>query len=171
MLRALVCSATLTSDAALTINVTLSVAAHLSNPCGHTLCGECAWQWVTKNVRTRLLRTTIIPNIAVDNTVEKHIEILASNGGREWQSGGKSFVERTARKENWKKIAAERATQPQKKKSTRRGRNWAVMDDEEFLNELQADEDQDETYYDSDVDLRFASSPRTTRSRRFWMLA
>jgi len=50
--------------------------------------------------RTALNRNApIIPNIAVDNTVERHIEVLASNGGREWQSGGKSFVERTARKE------------------------------------------------------------------------
>ena len=32
-----------------------SVAAHLSNPCGHTLCGECAWQWVSKSVRMHSL--------------------------------------------------------------------------------------------------------------------
>jgi hypothetical protein len=70
----------------------------------------------------------------------------------------------------WKKVAAERAAQPQKKKPARRGRNRALMDNEEFLNELQAYEDQDETYYDSDVDLMLAStSPRATRSRRVWM--
>jgi hypothetical protein len=50
--------------------------------------------------RTALNRNApVIPNIAVDNTVEKHIEVLASNGGREWQTGGKSIAERIARKE------------------------------------------------------------------------
>jgi hypothetical protein len=65
----------------------------------------------------------------------------------------------------WKKVAAERATQPQKKKTTRRGRNRVQMSNEEFLNELQADEDRDETYYDSpEVNLSLMSSPRATRS-------
>jgi hypothetical protein len=50
--------------------------------------------------RTALNRNApVIPNIAVDNTVEKHIEVLASNGGREWQIGGNSIAERNARKE------------------------------------------------------------------------
>jgi hypothetical protein len=50
--------------------------------------------------RTALNRNApVIPNIAVDNTVEKHIEVLASNGGRDWQSGGKSLAERNTRKE------------------------------------------------------------------------
>ena len=68
----------------------------------------------------------------------------------------------------WKKVAAERAAQPKKKKPARRGRNRVQMDNEDFLNELQAEEDFDETYHDSNVHLSLVSNPRATRSRR-WM--
>jgi hypothetical protein len=41
----------------------------------------------------------MIPNFAVDNTVEKHIEALASSGNIEWQDGGIKMQERQQRKE------------------------------------------------------------------------
>jgi hypothetical protein len=41
----------------------------------------------------------MIPNFAVDSTVEKHIQALESDGGVEWQRGGKKITERNLRKE------------------------------------------------------------------------
>lgn len=35
--------------ARLTENI-FSVASHVGNPCGHTFCGACGWQWHTENV-------------------------------------------------------------------------------------------------------------------------
>jgi hypothetical protein len=41
----------------------------------------------------------MIPNFAMDNTVEKHIKALESNGNKEWRKGGSKLTEREARKE------------------------------------------------------------------------
>lgn len=41
----------------------------------------------------------MIPNFAVDNTVEKHIGALVSSGNAEWQEGGTKMHERQLRKE------------------------------------------------------------------------
>lgn len=41
----------------------------------------------------------MIPNIAMDNTVEKHIKALALSGTREWEPGGQKFREWEGRKQ------------------------------------------------------------------------
>ncbi|KAJ3576150.1 hypothetical protein NP233_g637 [Leucocoprinus birnbaumii] len=88
----------------------LFVSTHSGNPCGHSYCGDCGWQWVKKNnqsqcpvCRANLVRSKpLIPNIAMDSLVEKHIAQLISAGDADWQPQGAKFTERTRRKEKWK---------------------------------------------------------------------
>lgn len=40
-----------------------------------------------------------IPNITLDNVIEKYIQILAKSGAKEWIKGGAKFKEWTLRKE------------------------------------------------------------------------
>lgn len=83
------------------------VAPHVGNPCGHTFCGDCGWQWSrTKGngtcaiCRTRLSKSTpMIPNITLDNTVEKHVQALRTSGDEDWIPGGTKYVEWNLRKE------------------------------------------------------------------------
>jgi len=51
----------------------------------------------------------MIPNFAMDNTVEKHVAALAANGSAEWSPGGQKFDEWKSRKERGKAGAASRA--------------------------------------------------------------
>jgi len=85
--------------------------AHLGNPCGHTFCGECGWRWIKKNreapscaiCRANLsVDAPVIPNFAVDNAVEKHVQALHNSGADGWESDGTKFAEWQARKERWK---------------------------------------------------------------------
>ncbi|KAF5377442.1 hypothetical protein D9615_005152 [Tricholomella constricta] len=104
------------------------VAAHLGNPCGHSFCGECGWNWEMKCIkggktnncptcRTELSRETpMIPNFSMDSTVEKHIAALGQSGIAEWKPGGSKHKEWISRKEQWKKGAAERAKAEMKPK-------------------------------------------------------
>lgn len=97
-------------------------ASHVANPCGHTLCGDCGWQWNVKkkNKGCPICRTTLsksqplIPNIVMDNMVEKHIKVLAI-GDEDWQIGGKKYNEWGARKEQWKHDSKERTGYKTKK--------------------------------------------------------
>ena len=41
----------------------------------------------------------MIPNIAMDNTVERHVEALALNGDKEWEPGAPKFQEWEERKQ------------------------------------------------------------------------
>jgi len=40
----------------------------------------------------------MIPNIAIDNTVEKHVRALAISGGTEWEPEGRKYLEWVSRK-------------------------------------------------------------------------
>ncbi|KAF7784724.1 hypothetical protein Agabi119p4_889 [Agaricus bisporus var. burnettii] len=88
----------------------LFVATHLGNPCGHSYCGDCAWQWVNKNDRTEcpICRTQLvgeaplIPNITLDSLIEKHIELLISAGDIDWLPQGSKYKDRASRKAKWK---------------------------------------------------------------------
>ena len=42
----------------------------------------------------------MIPNFAVDSTVEKHVQALALNGDVDWKEGGQKLIEWQARKES-----------------------------------------------------------------------
>ena len=42
---------------------------------------------------------SMIPNIAMDNTVEKHIQALGANGNEDWVSNGTKYMEWNFRKE------------------------------------------------------------------------
>ncbi|KAF8887961.1 hypothetical protein CPB84DRAFT_1684359, partial [Gymnopilus junonius] len=83
------------------------VASHVGNPCGHSFCGECGWQWhiQKRNKGCPCCRRTLdenlpmIPNIALDNTVEKHLKALALTGASEWEPHGQKFVDWDARKQ------------------------------------------------------------------------
>ncbi|KDR84814.1 hypothetical protein GALMADRAFT_291422 [Galerina marginata CBS 339.88] len=82
-------------------------SAHVGNPCGHTFCGECGWKWHVENgnkgcpcCRGILDQfVPMIPNIAMDNTVEKHVKALALSGIRAWEPEGPRFLEWDARKQ------------------------------------------------------------------------
>ena len=41
----------------------------------------------------------MIPNIAMDNVIEKYIQTLGATGLAEWTKGGEKFKERASRKE------------------------------------------------------------------------
>ena len=99
-----------------------SAFAHLGNPCGHTFCGECGWRWIKKNVGSleRFLVAShtpqreapscavcraslsvdapMIPNFAIDNAVEKHVQALGMNGIEGWEDAGAKITEWQARK-------------------------------------------------------------------------
>ncbi|PCH33389.1 hypothetical protein WOLCODRAFT_21979 [Wolfiporia cocos MD-104 SS10] len=90
-------------------------AAYMSNPCGHTFCGNCAWVWVSKNRRTPTCAvcranlvpsSPLIPNIAIDHTVEKHISALVQSGSEDWLPEGAAFTEWMRRKESGKSVVS-----------------------------------------------------------------
>ncbi|KIL71006.1 hypothetical protein M378DRAFT_175304 [Amanita muscaria Koide BX008] len=102
------------------------VAAYAANPCGHSFCGPCGDEWTRKNVshtaythrrlilvqkrndscpicRTQLARDyPLIPNISLDNVVEKYITSLAQGGSAAWSLEGEKFKEWYSRKAAWK---------------------------------------------------------------------
>lgn len=41
----------------------------------------------------------MIPNISLDNTIERHINALAASGDRDWLEGGEKMVEWNERRE------------------------------------------------------------------------
>jgi hypothetical protein len=41
----------------------------------------------------------MIPNITLDNTVEKHVQALRTSGDEDWIPGGTKYVEWNLRKE------------------------------------------------------------------------
>ena len=51
----------------------------------------------------------MIPNIAVDNIVEKHIQALILSGDQDWVPGGLKAEERHKRKQSVKKIISVQA--------------------------------------------------------------
>ncbi|KAH7914510.1 hypothetical protein BJ138DRAFT_1177308, partial [Hygrophoropsis aurantiaca] len=73
------------------------VAAHISNPCGHTCCGQCAYEWVSQTkysptctvCRTKLVKSLpLIPNFSVDNLVQQYLRAWAKSGQSDWQANG-----------------------------------------------------------------------------------
>ncbi|KAJ7071522.1 hypothetical protein C8F01DRAFT_1110870 [Mycena amicta] len=124
----------------------LLAAAHLLNPCGHSFCGECVWQWNRVKMksncpvcRTALKTSPMAPNIALDKLVDVHIQMLALGG----QEGGEKLADITARRKKWKDGVAEREKQ----------RVWLVEDSD-------SEEDEDDSEYDEDEeDIVFVDPP------------
>ncbi|THV06087.1 RING/U-box [Dendrothele bispora CBS 962.96] len=89
----------------------LLVGAHLLNPCGHTLCGPCSYTWITLKKQTTcpVCRTkcchykSLIPNIIVDNIVEKYIEIQVARGDEVWDVGGSKRIDWEQRLDKWRR--------------------------------------------------------------------
>ncbi|KAJ7275387.1 hypothetical protein B0H12DRAFT_1087045 [Mycena haematopus] len=131
------------------------VATHLLNPCGHSFCGACCRQWVTKHrntgcpvCRARLSATPMTPNISLDKTVDMHIRMLSAYSDAEWKAGGAKLVEFRERERKWKEGAAER------RKDSRvpvvfKPPVWVIVSDEDE----DEDDDSDEDYEDYDLDL------------------
>ncbi|KAF4623688.1 hypothetical protein D9613_001652 [Agrocybe pediades] len=144
----------------------LFVASHVGNPCGHTFCGECGWQWhvLNKNKGCPCCRKNLnssvpmIPNIAMDNTVEKHVKALALGGAAEWASGGKKLDEWLARKQAWKDGEGQRQQKTRRGESKQRvqANHRYPMDAIELVGmwfpEID-NEEEDPTYEDSDIEL------------------
>ncbi|KAK7468634.1 hypothetical protein VKT23_003139 [Stygiomarasmius scandens] len=89
----------------------LMVGAQLINPCGHGLCGLCGYTWITLKKQTAcpVCRTRcchfkpLVPNIMVDNIIEKYIEILVKRGDKSWDVGGANRREWDERVDQWRK--------------------------------------------------------------------
>ncbi|KAF8203231.1 hypothetical protein BJ912DRAFT_348772 [Pholiota molesta] len=143
----------------------LFVASHVGNPCGHNFCGDCGWQWhhnaENKNKGCPCCRKTLnpttpmIPNISMNNTVEKHVQALGLSGIQEWQPGGQKYEEWTARKNAWRDGAKKREIL---KKKPQRNRTIVSLGTihlfdapETWLHQDNSEEDP--TYEDSDVEL------------------
>ncbi|TFK41335.1 hypothetical protein BDQ12DRAFT_679286 [Crucibulum laeve] len=113
------------------------VATHIGNPCGHSFCGDCGWQWTQKSrlngcpvCRAKLTKSMpMIPNIAMDNTVEKHIQALGLSGNEEWRTGGSKLKEWTSRKEKWKQDVTERAKAASRPKACNNSRAYVRVID------------------------------------------
>ncbi|PFH49208.1 hypothetical protein AMATHDRAFT_148199 [Amanita thiersii Skay4041] len=82
-----------------------SILTKLANPCGHSFCEPCGVMWFKKKSRCAICRTQLwwtcpmLPNVAMDNTVEKYIKMLASSGQDEWKDNGEKYKEWVDRKE------------------------------------------------------------------------
>ncbi|KAF8971511.1 hypothetical protein BDZ97DRAFT_1247172 [Flammula alnicola] len=156
----------------------LFVASHVGNPCGHTFCGECGWKWHF-NVENRnkgcpccrrtLDKTTpIIPNIAMDNVVEKHVRALALSGMQEWEPGGRKYHEWNVRKQAWR----DGANQREQRKARHAGKpiiSLGTIRVFEMPGEwipLEDNMDEDPTYEDSDAELIPRPIQRARRRRR-----
>ncbi|KAI0651588.1 hypothetical protein C8Q79DRAFT_1004868 [Trametes meyenii] len=86
----------------------LPAVVHCTNPCGHSCCGECLFQWVKAAPRKpkcpvcrTILDTTrpIIPNFVLDSIVRHHITALKATGHVDWQPTGQLYQSYMERKE------------------------------------------------------------------------
>ncbi|KAF5355651.1 hypothetical protein D9756_004213 [Leucocoprinus leucothites] len=151
----------------------LFVSAHAGNPCGHSYCGDCGWQWMKKSsqhqcpvCRAKLTRNRpLIPNIAMDSLVEKHIEQLSSAGDTGWQPQGYKSEERARRKEKWKASVDARV---QVKRTHKADTRPIVV--EELSRELVREvfflpSDDDSSYVEDSADEQGQSETRPRRMR------
>ncbi|EGN94073.1 hypothetical protein SERLA73DRAFT_62996, partial [Serpula lacrymans var. lacrymans S7.3] len=85
----------------------LSVAVHIGNPCGHSYCAECGYEWISKNKRSPTcavcraklsMHKPLFSNVMGDSIVRRYIELLANNGDISWQHGGSKITEWDLRK-------------------------------------------------------------------------
>ncbi|VDB99334.1 unnamed protein product [Peniophora sp. CBMAI 1063] len=124
--------------------------AYLTNPCGHSTCGDCLASWIdaAKLPTCPLCREVIdanaplIPNFSLDNMLEKHVCALSDSGAKDWAPGGSKFEEWTARKAACRaNMAKRRAAKSTAKKAVQR---------EETELTVGGDDPEDEDYEGSD---------------------
>nr|GAT49720.1 RING finger protein 8 [Mycena chlorophos] len=120
----------------------LLVAAQLLNPCGHSMCGDCARQWTAVKMKTTcpLCRTALspkpmAPNIVLDKLVDVYIETLAVEDTG-WQTGGNELVEFTKRRIKWRDAERERLSVVPKV-------IWVIDDSDEEDEDSEPEEDLD----------------------------
>lgn len=105
--------------------------------------------------RTKLSKDIpMIPNIAMDNTVEKHVQALGISGNEHWMSGGTKYVEWNSRKEKWRKDVVARA----KKGTIEKGKQRKVMEvidrmDMDILYLMVPEDVDDDDYEEEDGDV------------------
>ncbi|KAJ6519482.1 hypothetical protein C8R45DRAFT_23359 [Mycena sanguinolenta] len=129
------------------------VATHLLNPCGHSFCGDCSWQWVMKNrntacpiCRTRLsTMAPMTPNISLDKTIDLHIRMLSTYSDIEWQTGGAKLVEFRERERKWKESVAQRRRES-RVPGVIKPPVWVIVSDEEDEEDEEDDEDYEDYY-------------------------
>ncbi|KZP32248.1 hypothetical protein FIBSPDRAFT_882609 [Athelia psychrophila] len=135
------------------------VAAHLGNPCGHSVCGECGEAWISKLVRIDVL-SEAIPDMC---------DALAASGRAEWQSGGNSIKEWQTRKESWKQGVAKKNAEKaavQVTKSSTRTRVQIHINHSEVASWMVPDDEADEDFeLHEDLELIPPPARRVTRSR------
>ncbi|KAF9459444.1 hypothetical protein BDZ94DRAFT_1268195 [Collybia nuda] len=153
----------------------LFVAAHVGNPCGHSVCGDCGWLWSKKNkdggcsvCRTKMSKELpMIPNIAIDNLVEKHVQALGSSGDKDWLPNGTKFTEWSFRKKKWKMDAALRA----KAKVPARRKAVEIFDfldpiDLNLAQWIAPDDEDDGDYVNDDIEEHGPTAEHQPRRRR-----
>ncbi|KJA26011.1 hypothetical protein HYPSUDRAFT_344772 [Hypholoma sublateritium FD-334 SS-4] len=156
----------------------LLVAAHVGNPCGHSVCGDCGWQWYLNKAASRccpccrgLLNPTLpmIPNISMNNTVEKHVKALGLSGRQGWEPGGSRHRDWMARKQAWRDGEKQRERMKKMQQVNKplfslgvvevvdAPENWLYVHDEA---------QEDPTYEDSDIEEIVAQPIQRPHRRR-----
>ncbi|KAL4258522.1 RING-type domain-containing protein [Pleurotus pulmonarius] len=149
-------------------------ASHVGNPCGHSFCGECGWQWVERCgnnapscpvCRTLLsLDVPMLPNITVDNNVQKHIEALQTNGYDDWKPGGVRHSDWHARKERWKKGGA--ILMKQKMEQIKKANSIIYLDADDNEGDDDSDYEEEGFYATMRADLLTAVRAQNSRQTR-----
>ncbi|KAG8797600.1 hypothetical protein FRC16_008715 [Serendipita sp. 398] len=99
------------------------LAPQLLNPCGHSVCGDCITHWVDRSkgkptcptCRAELSSASpYLYNLAINNTVEKHIEMLRNNKDEGWKENGVKWKERQVRKRTYEAIKSSKPDPPKR---------------------------------------------------------
>ncbi|KAJ3513735.1 hypothetical protein NLJ89_g2782 [Agrocybe chaxingu] len=151
------------------------VFAHVGNPCGHTICGECGWLWHVENKNKgcpycrRQLEANhpMIPNIAMDNVVDKHVQALAASGAQEWEPGGRKYKEWAERKQAWKDSAAKRERHRAARVAQKKPRSYAIQVLNPFGPPIEwVDNVEEDPTYEQDSDVELIPRPMRRALRR-----
>ncbi|CAA7258791.1 unnamed protein product [Cyclocybe aegerita] len=151
------------------------VFAHVGNPCGHTVCGECGWLWHVENKnkgcpycrRPLEVNHPMIPNIAMDNVVDKHVQALAASGAQEWEPGGRKYKEWADRRQAWKDSAAKRERHRAARIAQKRPRSYAIQVLNPFGPPIEwVDNVEEDPTYEEDSDVELIPRPMRRALRR-----
>ncbi|KAG9042923.1 hypothetical protein FS842_001968 [Serendipita sp. 407] len=117
----------------------LFLAPQVLNPCGHSVCGDCISKWIGQNkdtptcptCRAKLsLGSPYLYNLVINNTVEKHIEVLRNNKDDGWKENGVKWRERQARKRVYEATKARKPSPPKWQSSSSHSTARRTYDEE-----------------------------------------